>query len=177
MLGLGTFDIVYSWGVLHHTGQMWKALEHATIPVPSGGRLFIAIYNDTGTQSRRWRWIKKTYNDLPRLMRIPFAVAVTLPGELRSLAGATLRLRPGEYIRSWTGYRCGRGMNRWHDIIDWVGGYPYEFAMPDQIFDFYRSRGFTLTRMKCGGAGLGCNEFVFERSAENDDRQLANLSG
>jgi 2-polyprenyl-6-hydroxyphenyl methylase/3-demethylubiquinone-9 3-methyltransferase len=54
-------------------------------------------------------------------------------------------------------------MSRWHDILDWVGGYPYEFATPDEIFDFFRSRGFTLIRLKCGGAGLGCNEFVFER--------------
>ena len=54
-------------------------------------------------------------------------------------------------------------MDKWRDIIDWVGGYPYEFATPDQLFDFYRERGFTLTRMKCGGVGLGCNELVFER--------------
>ena len=54
-------------------------------------------------------------------------------------------------------------MNKWHDIVDWVGGYPYEFATPDQVFDFYRARGFTLTKMKCGVVGLGCNEFVFER--------------
>jgi 2-polyprenyl-3-methyl-5-hydroxy-6-metoxy-1,4-benzoquinol methylase len=160
---LGTFDIVYSWGVLHHTGSMWTALENAAIPVAPGGRLFVAIYNDTGTQSRRWRWVKRTYNELPALARTPFAIAVTLPRELRSLAGSLLRRRPGDYVRTWTGYRNLRGMNRWHDIVDWVGGYPYEFATPDEIFDFYRARGFALTKMKCGGVGLGCNEFVFER--------------
>ena len=163
MRGLGAFDIVYSWGVLHHTGRMWEALENAALPVARGGKLFIAIYNDTGSQSRRWRQIKKIYNELPRRARVPFAVTVTLPGELKTLAGATLRRRPGDYWKLWTEYRGRRGMNRWHDILDWVGGYPYEFATPDEIFDFYRERGFTLTRMKCGGVGLGCNEFVFER--------------
>jgi 2-polyprenyl-3-methyl-5-hydroxy-6-metoxy-1,4-benzoquinol methylase len=161
--GLGTFDDVYSWGVLHHTGRMWEALENAAIPVAPRGRLFIAIYNDTGTQSRRWRWIKRTYNELPGMARTPFAVAVTAPGELKALVGATLRGQPGEYLRSWSNYRQSRGMSKWHDIIDWVGGYPYEFATPDQLFDFYRERGFALAKMKCGGAGLGCNEMVFER--------------
>ena len=163
---LGTFDVVYSWGVLHHTGRMWEALEQAAIPVAPGGKLFVAIYNDTGTQSRRWRWIKRTYNELPRFTRTPFAVAVTLPGEVKSMAGAILRRRPGDYIRSWTEYRRLRGMSRWHDIVDWVGGYPYEFATPDEIFEFYRARGFTLAKLKCGGAGLGCNEFVFQRAAD-----------
>ena len=163
MRSVGAFDIVYSWGVLHHTGRMWDALENAALPVAPAGKLFIAIYNDTGSQSRRWHQIKKIYNELPRPARVPFAVAVTLPGELKALAGATLRRRPSEYLRLWTDYRSRRGMNRWHDILDWVGGYPYEFATPDEIFDFYRARGFTLTRMKCGGVGFGCNEFVFER--------------
>ena len=54
----------------------------------------------------------------------------------------------------------------WHDIVDWVGGYPYEVAAPEEIFDFYRARGFTLTNLKCGGVGLGCNEYVFVRSGE-----------
>jgi 2-polyprenyl-6-hydroxyphenyl methylase/3-demethylubiquinone-9 3-methyltransferase len=161
--GLGLFDVVYSWGVLHHTGQMWHALENAVIPVAPGGKLFIAIYNDTGTQSRRWHAIKRTYNELPKLARTPFAVAVTAPAEVKALAGALLRGRPADYLRSWTNYRRRRGMNKWHDIVDWVGGYPYEFATPDQVFDFYRARGFTLTKMKCGVVGLGCNEFVFER--------------
>ena len=160
---LGAFDVVYSWGVLHHTGRMWEALENAAIPVAPGGKLFVAIYNDTGSQSRRWHRIKQIYNSLPRAAQVPFAIIVTLPGEIKALARAVLTLRPGEYVRSWTEYGRRRGMSRWRDILDWVGGYPYEFATPDAIFDFYRKRGFTLTRMKCGGVGLGCNEFVFER--------------
>jgi 2-polyprenyl-3-methyl-5-hydroxy-6-metoxy-1,4-benzoquinol methylase len=162
---LGQFDIVYSWGVLHHTGQMWRALENAAIPVAPAGKLFIAIYNDTGTQSRRWRAIKRIYNGIPRLAQKPFAVAVTAPAEAKALAAAVLRGRPADYVRSWTEYRRRRGMSKWHDIIDWVGGYPYEFATPEEIFDFYRARGFTLIKMKCGGVGLGCNEFVFEQTS------------
>ena len=164
MHALGLFDVVYSWGVLHHTGHMWDALEHAAIPVAPGGSLFVAIYNDTGTQSRRWRRIKGAYNALPWSARPAFAVAVALPFELKALTRASLSLRFGDYFRRWTQYRNHRGMSRWHDIVDWIGGYPYEFATPDEIFDFYRSRGFALARMKCGGVGLGCNEFVLVRS-------------
>lgn len=162
--GLGEFDIVYSWGVLHHTGRMWDALTLAARPVAPGGKLFVAIYNDTGTQARRWHAIKRVYNKLPRPARAPFAMMVSAPEEFKKLARSVLRGRPGDYIRSWTEYRNLRGMNRWHDIVDWVGGYPYEFATADEIFDFYRARGFALTKMHCGGVGLGCNEFVFQRT-------------
>jgi hypothetical protein len=143
---------------------MWEALENAALPVAPGGKLFVAIYNDTGTQARRWHAIKRTYNRLPRIARTPFAVLVTLPDEAKAFARALVTLRPGDYVRSWTGYASRRGMSRWHDIIDWVGGYPYEYAKPEEIFDFYRVRGFTLSAMKCGGVGLGCNEFVFQRT-------------
>jgi 2-polyprenyl-6-hydroxyphenyl methylase/3-demethylubiquinone-9 3-methyltransferase len=161
--GLGKFDIVYSWGVLHHTGKMWEALSNAAIPVADGGKLFIAIYNDTGSQSKRWHWIKEKYCSLPRLLKTPFAVAVVLPQEAKSIVKSLITLRPMNYIHSWTRYKTGRGMNRWHDIIDWVGGYPYEVASPDEIFEFFKTRGFTLVKLKTGGVGLGCNEFVFER--------------
>ena len=82
---------------------------------------------------------------------------------LRSL----VMLKPADYVRSWTEYDKNRGMSRWRDIIDWVGGYPYEVAKPEEIHDFYRARGFTLMKMKCGGVGLGCNEFVFVRDSSN----------
>lgn len=157
---LGTFDVVYSWGVLHHTGQMWQALENVRLPVAAGGKLFISIYNDMGTQSARWRRIKRIYNKLPEVLRTPFVLVVIAPGEIKSILHSLFRMRPGEYIRSWSRYDQNRGMSRWHDIIDWVGGYPYEVAKPEEIFDFFRARGFTLTKLKCGGVGLGCNEFV-----------------
>ncbi len=160
---LGKFDVVYSWGVLHHTGAMWRALENAAIPTKRGSKLFIAIYNDTGSQSRRWHWIKKTYCRLPRILKTPFAIAAIAPDEFKSLARSVVTLRPNDYIHSWTRYKGARGMNRWRDIVDWVGGYPYEVATPDEIFDFYKDRGFAPTKLKTGGVGLGCNEFVFTK--------------
>ena len=163
------FDIVYSWGVLHHTGEMWRALENAVIPVADGGKLFVAIYNDTGSQARRWHWIKKTNCRLPGVLKTPFAVAAIAPEEGKRLLKSLITLKPRAYIRSWTHYKTGRGMNRWHDIIDWVGGFPYEAATVDEIFEFYKTYGFSLAKVKSRGVGLGCNEFVFERPAPPQD--------
>ena len=160
---LGKFDIVYSWGVLHHTGEMWKALENASIPTAENGKLFIAIYNDTGSQATRWKWIKKTYCKLPKPLKTPFAVLAILPEEGKKLFGSIAALKPQAYINSWTKYKNGRGMNRWYDIVDWVGGYPYEVATPDEIFEFYKAKDYQLIKLKCGGVGLGCNEFVFKK--------------
>jgi 2-polyprenyl-6-hydroxyphenyl methylase/3-demethylubiquinone-9 3-methyltransferase len=160
---LGKFDIVYSWGVLHHTGSMWEALENAAVPVAENGKLFIAIYNDTGSQAARWHWVKKTYCRLPRVLKTPFAVLAILPEETKNFVRSILTLKPMGYVRSWTRYKNDRGMNRWYDIIDWVGGFPYEVASPEEIFEFYRKKGFSLMRMKTKGVGLGCNEFVFRK--------------
>jgi 2-polyprenyl-3-methyl-5-hydroxy-6-metoxy-1,4-benzoquinol methylase len=162
---LGTFDIVYSWGVLHHTGRMWEALENVHPLVAHQGKLFIALYNDTGSQSARWHWIKRTYNSMPDFLKSPFALVVTGPEELKALLRSLVTLRPGQYAKSWTHYDERRGMNRWRDIIDWVGGYPYEVSTPDEIFEFFKARGYTLTKMNCGNVGLGCNQFVFVKNA------------
>ena len=161
---LGKFDVVYSWGVLHHTGSMWEALTNAETAVADGGKLFIAIYNDTGTQAARWLAIKKFYNRTPRFLRTPLTFAVYLPGELKAFVRSLLTLKPMEYVRSWTHYKNARGMNKWYDLVDWIGGYPYEVATVDEIFEFYKAKGYLLTKLKAGGVGLGCNEFVFERS-------------
>jgi 2-polyprenyl-3-methyl-5-hydroxy-6-metoxy-1,4-benzoquinol methylase len=151
---LGTFDVVYSWGVLHHTGQMWRALEAAGDRVAPGGLLFIAIYADRGAQTARWKKLKKLYCQLPKPVRPAYAALTVLP---------ILRGRPMDYVREWTGYGANRGMNKWRDIIDWVGGYPYEAAKADELFTFFHDRGFSLERLKCD-AGLGCHELVFERA-------------
>lgn len=164
MKSLGQYDVVYSWGVLHHTGNLWTAMEHAQQRVAPEGKLFIALYNDTGSQSARWHWIKKTYNGLPGVLKAPFAAVVWLPNELKLLAKAVLTLNPKVFTDSWTQYQKNRGMTKWRDIIDWVGGYPYEVSTPDEVFDWARERGFSLTKLKCGRVGLGCNEFVFVKS-------------
>lgn len=160
MQRLGQFDVVYSWGVLHHTGGMWQALANAGQRVQAGGQLFIAIYNDQGPWSRRWTSIKRIYNRLPKGLRGAYGTLVMGGRELKFLAGALLRFRPGEYLRTWTQYDSNRGMSKWYDLIDWVGGYPFEVATPEQIFEFYRERGFTLQQMTTCAGGIGCNEFV-----------------
>ncbi len=66
---LGTFDVVYTWGVLHHTGEMWHAIENAADRVADNGTLYIAIYNDQGGYSKLWRAVKKTYVKSPNWFR------------------------------------------------------------------------------------------------------------
>jgi 2-polyprenyl-6-hydroxyphenyl methylase/3-demethylubiquinone-9 3-methyltransferase len=160
---LGTFDVVYSWGVLHHTGAMWEAMENACALVAPGGTLFLSIYNDQGRRSKAWRRVKKLYNDLPRPLRVPYTLLITIPRHIPTAARATLAGEPGEYFRSWFTPK-ERGMSRWHDVIDWIGGYPFEVAKPEEIFHFCRDRGFSLRELETQGGGLGCNEFVFDRS-------------
>lgn len=162
---LGKFDIVYSWGVLHHTGDMWRGLDNASISVKEGGFLFIAIYNEQGGASKRWKKIKSLYNKLPSFLRPIYAAAIIMPQDLRSLLSLTLRGRPREYFRIWKEYKSSRGMSRWHDIIDWVGGYPFEVATPDNIFEFYKKKGFRLEQLKTT-IGWGCNQFVFRLSSQ-----------
>jgi 2-polyprenyl-6-hydroxyphenyl methylase/3-demethylubiquinone-9 3-methyltransferase len=141
---------------------MWDAVGASCRAVRPGGMLFIALYNDQGTKSQRWRAIKKFYNRLPRPLRPLLTAAVIAPEEAKALARFTLAGRPRAYLRRWTEQGL-RGMNRWRDAIDWVGGYPYEVATPEAVFEYCRERGFALKTLKCGGVGLGCNEFVFER--------------
>ena len=160
---LGSFDVVYAWGVLHHTGRMWDALGNVRSLVAPGGLLFIAIYNDKGSESNRWRELKRIYCSLPRPVQPIFAALTMLPYEVKDVARSVMSLRPQEYIHSWTRYSSNRGMSRWHDVIDWAGGYPYEVATADEIIEFYGRAGFAPRRVNRTN-GLGCNEFVFART-------------
>jgi 2-polyprenyl-6-hydroxyphenyl methylase/3-demethylubiquinone-9 3-methyltransferase len=151
---LGKFDIVYSWGVLHHTGNMWGAIEMVSTMVDTDGRFFLAIYNDEGARSHKWRRIKKVYNSLPRALRPIYVAAIAGPYEARAMVRGLLRHGVGP---------DQRGMDRWRDWVDWVGGYPFEFAKPENVFDFLRGRGFVLERFTTV-QGWGCNQFVCRRS-------------
>jgi len=160
---LGRFDIVYSWGVLHHTGNMWAALDNVASQVAPGGQLFIAIYNDQGTASRRWTKVKKFYNQAPRSLRFLVVWPSFVVLYWRRLVKDLLHGRPFQTVRDYG--KSQRGMSFWQDLVDWVGGYPFEVAKPEQIFDFYRDRGFVLARLRTCGGSLGCNEFVFDKPA------------
>jgi len=157
---LGTFDVVYSWGVLHHTGSMWNALGNVAPLVRESGKLFIAIYNDQGKISRRWLAVKRMYNRTSGVARGAVLGGSFLVLWWRPIVKDFVRLRPFYSLRT---YGSDRGMSAWRDVVDWVGGYPFEVATPEKIFDFYRARGFTLTKLATCGGTLGCNQFVFRK--------------
>jgi 2-polyprenyl-3-methyl-5-hydroxy-6-metoxy-1,4-benzoquinol methylase len=159
---LGQFDVVYSWGVLHHTGDMWRALEAVAPRVAPGGKLFIAIYNDQGLTSRVWTVVKRIYNAgwLGRWVVISTFVPLFI---VRGLVGDLLRGR--NPLRRYREYKYKRGMSILHDWLDWLGGYPFEVAAPEKILAFYGARGFILAKLKTAGSRPGNNEFVFVRQA------------
>jgi len=159
LASLGQHDIVYSWGVLHHTGAMWTALANVAPSVKPGGKLFISIYNDQGQASRVWTRVKKIYcsGTLGRL----FIQGIYFPYFFLPAFGWDL-LKGRNPFKRFTDYKKQRGMSKVHDWYDWLGGYPFEVAKPEEIFDFYRQRGFELRKLISCAGGLGCNQFVFE---------------
>jgi 2-polyprenyl-6-hydroxyphenyl methylase/3-demethylubiquinone-9 3-methyltransferase len=153
---LGRYDIVHSWGVLHHTGRMWDGLAIAADAVSAGGRLFIALYNAQGARSSYWKLVKRIYNS-SRIGRWSM-LAVHLPYPYA--ASLVWRLITGRL-----GRQSRRGMTYWYDYVDWIGGLPFEVARPADVSSFLAQRGFRqinsiLTRRS------GCNEFVFLRERE-----------
>jgi 2-polyprenyl-6-hydroxyphenyl methylase/3-demethylubiquinone-9 3-methyltransferase len=172
---LGEFDVVYSWGVLHHTGDLWTAMDLVSRRVAPGGYLFIAIYNDQGPISDRWKAIKRLYQRWPGPLRTLLVSLIGLGFGLRRFGAAflsfclrllTLR-NPLVPLRTlWYDLRVrdARGMHAWHDLVDWVGGWPFEVATPEAVFRYLRDRGFTLRELTTCGGGLGCNQFVFQQT-------------
>jgi 2-polyprenyl-3-methyl-5-hydroxy-6-metoxy-1,4-benzoquinol methylase len=160
LAALGRFDIVYSWGVLHHTGELWRALDLAAGRVAPGGLLFISIYNDQGLESRMWRRVKRRYNKSGEVARRLLVLGSAAYLYRRRPVAAALRMVRGGDTTLVRPQRA-RGMSARHDLVDWVGGYPFEVAKPEEVFDFFHGRGFQLDRLMTCGGGIGCNQFVF----------------
>lgn len=157
---LGDFDVVYAWGVCHHTGHMWDAVNNAMARVRPGGVIFLALYNDQGIISRYWSGVKRLYSALPKPGKavmdagfVAFFAAALGIADLVRLRNPLRRYRDDD-----------RAMNFTTDIIDWIGGYPFEVASPEDTIAFARARGFNVEWERRVGRKHGCNEFVLRRT-------------
>ncbi|MFQ5456255.1 MAG: class I SAM-dependent methyltransferase [Nitrospirota bacterium] len=158
---LGEFDIVYSWGVLHHTGNMWNAVKNSARLVRKEGYYYIAIYNRVEGRkgSMLWLKIKELYNVSPKIGKHALEILYIL----NYFIGHLIRFR--NPITNIINYKSQRGMKWRTDITDWLGGYPYEFASVEEIFRFMKDNfpDFILENIKTDN-GLGCNEFLYKRN-------------
>jgi SAM-dependent methyltransferase len=160
---LGTFDVVYSWGVLHHTGAMWVAIENAVGRVAEQGKLFIAIYNDQGWKSHLWWHIKRFYNRQPRFLRGPFAFLVSATTRIASILKYTWKREPMTAIAPLLAGNRERGMSAKYDELDWIGGFPFEFASFESLTAYFSARGFAVINAKRNDS-WGCHELALQRT-------------
>jgi 2-polyprenyl-3-methyl-5-hydroxy-6-metoxy-1,4-benzoquinol methylase len=145
------YDIVHSWGALHHTGEMHAAIANAVSLVSENGYLVLAIYNRHWT-SPIWEVIKRVYVYSP--MVIQHVLAGLLLPFISIAKFATTRKNP---------FSQERGMDFYYDVIDWVGGYPYEFAAINEIQAKMELLSFKCLKVIPAKVPTGCNEFVFKR--------------
>jgi len=146
------YDVVQSWGVLHHTGDMRLALANAAALVRPGGHLVIAIYNRHWS-SPGWLLVKKAYNAAPQTVQRAMIGALT---PIIRIAKRLVTGRPPE--------TTDRGMDFAVDIVDWVGGYPYEYATQSEVRALAEPHGLTQLRTALPAVPTGCNEFVFRKN-------------
>jgi SAM-dependent methyltransferase len=154
---MGLFDVVYSWGVLHHTGDMFRALRVAAALVTPDGQLLFALYRRTRLC---WFWkLEKRWYASAR----PAAQA-----RARSVYVALFRLAMrGAFDSYVANYRQSRGMDFYHDVHDWLGGWPYESISPAQTERFMQElgmrqiRAFVHAGKATGLFGSGCDEYVY----------------
>jgi 2-polyprenyl-6-hydroxyphenyl methylase/3-demethylubiquinone-9 3-methyltransferase len=157
--GLGRFDVVYSWGVLHHTGDLWRALDTVCLALAPGGRLFIAIYNDQGPLSRLWWHVKRIYCSGAVGRGLVCAAFLPYFALRQAVRGVLTRRNP------LADYRRRRGMSPLRDWHDWLGGFPFEVARPENVLDAVRPRRLRLVRLKTTNSN-GNNQFVFVADAD-----------
>jgi SAM-dependent methyltransferase len=150
---VGVFDMVYAWGVLHHTGAMWEALENASRLVAERGCLWIALYAD-GPNYDRDLCIKRKYNSASRLGK-----RIMVYRWIGKLMRERLRMRQNPL--RWN-HKKDRGMNVYHDIVDWLGGLPYEVANPEKVMQFFRDRGFLPEKVELFPEGSN-HIYLFKR--------------
>jgi 2-polyprenyl-6-hydroxyphenyl methylase/3-demethylubiquinone-9 3-methyltransferase len=155
------FDVVYSWGVLHHTGDMWRALSCAAEMVAEGGTFAIALYEKTPLCGA-WTLEKRAYRRLPGTMqKLLRGLYLTAWGSALVVTGRNpwRRIREGQE----------RGMDVFHDVHDWMGGYPYESTSAPEIGGFMARLGFERVDYRPfriigkGVFGSGCSEYVFRK--------------
>jgi SAM-dependent methyltransferase len=157
---MDSFDIVYAWGTLQHTGNMWEALARAAAHVKSGGYLYVAIYNqvDGLLGSKFWLKVKRFYNALPR----PFSYSTEVLAIPVFLVARSVRAT--SLVADVKRYELKRGMYWRTDITDWLGGLPYECATVEKVFRFIRQNcaRFDLHNLKTTNS-LGNNWYLFKR--------------
>jgi 2-polyprenyl-3-methyl-5-hydroxy-6-metoxy-1,4-benzoquinol methylase len=165
MNSLGKYDVVYSWGVLHHTGAMWLGIELAAKRVRDDGLLYLAIYNDQGWWSRVWWLIKFVYLRVPALLKPTYAYALWYAIVWLNVVKYTLLLRPMVALRPLLSEKPRRGMSQKHDIVDWMGGFPFEFVRYDVLVAYLQALNFKVVRGNANH-GIGCHEVVLKRAIE-----------
>ncbi|MFN4280903.1 class I SAM-dependent methyltransferase [Thermosynechococcus sp.] len=159
---VGTFDIVYSWGVLHHTGDMKRAICRASEMVKEGGLFAFALYRRT-LFDLFWKWEKRWYSTAsPKAQDLARNVYTALFRFRFWTKGRSFK----EYV---TSYSQNRGMVYENDVHDWLGGWPYETISPSEVEKVMHQLGFTLVRAFTkeerwiGILGNGCDEYVYQR--------------
>jgi 2-polyprenyl-6-hydroxyphenyl methylase/3-demethylubiquinone-9 3-methyltransferase len=164
MASLPACRVVYSWGVLHHTGRMYDAIDAAVGKVGPGGQLAISIYNRVERKpdsSAMWWKIKRFYNQAPRPVRGLMEAAYVA----NHAATRLITLRNPFPAYTDTAGDGRRGMDFMHDVRDWLGGFPYEYATAGELFAYvHRKHGLTLEWLRTGDGNI-CNEFLFRRPA------------
>ena len=164
---LGKFDIIYCWGVLHHTGNMYLGLNNLILNSKKNTLLYLALYNDEGLNSKVWLIIKKFYNILPTIFfkKIFFYLILILNiliVDIFALANLRNFKAIKELVYKIKNYENSRGMTYINDQLDWIGGYPFEVAKPQIIINFFKEKKFKLIKVKFN-KGYGNNMYLFSK--------------